>query len=369
MMKKKILHVVDLYPEFLKQLNQTVNFKSLTYDQILKEILKKRYAWSDILKSIKKYNFFFIFPNFQQLQLKWADENEINLNYEYDIFMEQIKYYQPDLVFFQTSITLSKIIDKVNFKYILWDGTNSKNLKIAKKSVLVLTNMPEAKKFYNLNKINSELIDHFFDIRLIKEIKKNNNKQLNVSFIGTMTNKDHFDRTIFLGELNNTIRINFFLGSTNNLIKVFAIAVYNLIFKKKTLLNCLKYIFFQFKIKNLNKGSVYGKKMYEVIKKSKIVLNFHIQSGSGLNMRVFECTGMGSCLLSDYQNNLNKYFNCEDDIICFQNIKDAENKIKNLLKNNSYRDKVALNAQKKVLSNSIFEKRKDQISKILDTII
>lgn len=368
-MKKIIIHVQDFYPEFLNQLNQENNFDHLTYNEIQKKILKKRYAWSDIFQyNIKSYNFFFIFPNFKKLQHKWTVENKIKTNEDTKIFLEQIKYYKPDLVFFQNSITLSKVINKVNFKYILWDGTNSKNLKIAKNAELVLTNMPEAKRFYNLNKINSELFDHFFDRRLLKEIK-NFKKEFDITFIGTLSNKDHFDRSIFLGKLNNRFKINFFLGETNSFIRIMIVAFYNLCFKKKTILDFVKYIFFQLKINNLNKGPAFGVRMYEIIKKSKIVLNFHINSGTGLNMRVFECTGIGSCLVSDYQDNLTKYFNCKDDITCFSNIEDATMKINYLLKENEYREKLASNAQKKILLNSTFEKRENQIKKIFDKIV
>lgn len=370
-MKKKILHVLDLYEEFINIINQSLDTKDQSYSEIIKKILKSKYSWSDILeKENLNLKFYYIFPNFKELQKKWMLENnrKINLSSS-EIFLSQLDTIKPDLIFFQGTITLKKIINNLNYKYIFWDGTNLQDLKLAKKSEMVLTNMENAYFFYKKHNIKTEIIDHFFDERVLNYLDINQEKKYNIIFIGSVTNKNHFSRSIFLYDLSQIFKINFFLGEKNSYLRIFLITFYNFIFKQNSLTKCIRYIQSQLFLNKKQAKFYYGLEMYNLIAKSKIVLNYHIDSGKGNNMRVFETTGVRSCLFTNGRYSLEKYFDCEKDIVCFDNVEDAKEKLNNLINNEKAIKEIAKNGHIATLKKNTFRNRKIIFSKIFSNIL
>ena len=75
-----------------------------------------------------------------------------------------------------------------------------------------------------------------------------------------------------------------------------------------------------------NKGGVFGIDMYQVLADSRITLNTHANNNPNEagNMRLFEATGAGSCLLTDWKQNLNDYFKVDSEIVTFRTKEEAE---------------------------------------------
>jgi spore maturation protein CgeB len=109
--------------------------------------------------------------------------------------------------------------------------------------------------------------------------------------------------------------------------------------------------------------------MYNLIAKSKIVLNYHIDSGKGNNMRVFETTGVQTCLFTNGKYSLEKYFDCEKDIVCFNNLEDAKEKLKNLINNEETIKQISKNGQIATLTKNTFRNRKIIFSKVFLNIL
>ena len=58
--------------------------------------------------------------------------------------------------------------------------------------------------------------------------------------------------------------------------------------------------------------------MLNILKKSKILINKHIEDTEYAgNMRLFEATGCGSMLITDYKKDLENLFVLDDEIIVF----------------------------------------------------
>ena len=91
--------------------------------------------------------------------------------------------------------------------------------------------------------------------------------------------------------------------------------------------------------------------MYQVIASSRIVINSHIdQVGNyAANMRLFEVTGAGSCLVTDYKDNISDYFDDNTEIITYKNTEELVSKVKYLLSNEHIRKEIADRGQKRTL--------------------
>ena len=148
-MKKKILYVDEVYSQALKLINN--NIRKLNYTQSIKKINSLKISWSDLFKAnFKDINFVYIYPNITDLQKKWCYENNIKFSDEITTFIKQASLENPDLIFFQSTAILKKILkkNKLEHKYFFWDGTSSNNKFLANQATGIMTNMHSSRQFY-----------------------------------------------------------------------------------------------------------------------------------------------------------------------------------------------------------------------------
>jgi spore maturation protein CgeB len=98
--------------------------------------------------------------------------------------------------------------------------------------------------------------------------------------------------------------------------------------------------------------------MFQFLKDSKITLNTHGEKiNFAANVRLYEATGVGTCLLTDWKENIESIFVPDKEIVTYKTKEEARDKIKFLLKNDSLCKKIALAGQKKTLENYTYDKR------------
>ena len=94
------------------------------------------------------------------------------------------------------------------------------------------------------------------------------------------------------------------------------------------------------------------KDYYELILQSDFCLNLHRDELADYgNIRDFEVTGLGSCLVTDRQKELKEFFDPESDFVGFDNIEEMLEKIKYLDKHKDIVKQISDNGQKKTLNN------------------
>ena len=72
-------------------------------------------------------------------------------------------------------------------------------------------------------------------------------------------------------------------------------------------------------------GPVFGIDLFQAFGRSKITLNRHIDvaENNANNMRLFEATGCGALLITDYKNNLNSLFEIGREIVAYRSVEEA----------------------------------------------
>jgi spore maturation protein CgeB len=119
-------------------------------------------------------------------------------------------------------------------------------------------------------------------------------------------------------------------------------------------------------IKN-NHPPVFGLDMYRLLHSSKLVLNIHGGAAGNYsgNMRMFEATGVGTCLLTENRSNLKDLFDPDNEVVTYESIDDCIEKAKWLLSNENTRKVVAEAGQKRTLKYHKVEDRCIQITDII----
>ncbi len=84
--------------------------------------------------------------------------------------------------------------------------------------------------------------------------------------------------------------------------------------------------------------------------------------------RIFEIPGCRGFLLTDYAPGLEKYYEIGKEIECFYDIKDLIEKIKYYLEHEEEREKIAFNGYKRTFRDHTYEKRFNEIFKIIGLI-
>ncbi len=90
---------------------------------------------------------------------------------------------------------------------------------------------------------------------------------------------------------------------------------------------------------------------YRLLAESKLVLNLHRDEGADIgNIRCFEVTGLGSCLVTDRGRELREFFDVEDDIVAFETADECTEKVNYLLEHPAEIERIARNGQRTTLS-------------------
>ena len=114
---------------------------------------------------------------------------------------------------------------------------------------------------------------------------------------------------------------------------------------------------------------VNGLDYFKVIGESRISLNKHTDRSLGDvgNLRLFEATGMGSCLLTDDGRNIRDLFEPDTEIVTYRSTAEAIEKINYLLENESAREAIAIAGQRKTLRSHTIQNRCQLIDELLKT--
>jgi len=84
-------------------------------------------------------------------------------------------------------------------------------------------------------------------------------------------------------------------------------------------------------------------------------------------MRMFEVTGVGSCLLTDNKKNMNELFDVDSEVVAYDNPDDCVAKVKWLLDHEEERKKIALAGQQKTLKYHSVENRCRSVVEIIQS--
>ncbi|MGI8882992.1 MAG: CgeB family protein, partial [Pyrinomonadaceae bacterium] len=112
---------------------------------------------------------------------------------------------------------------------------------------------------------------------------------------------------------------------------------------------------------------VFGLEMFQQIKDSCVVFNNHIDISpvSASNMRLFETTGAGACLITDWKENLPQLFEPDTEVLTYKSAAECVEKVRYILENEGERRKIAEAGQRRTLREHTFENRAARIDEII----
>lgn len=112
---------------------------------------------------------------------------------------------------------------------------------------------------------------------------------------------------------------------------------------------------------------LFGLEMFQQLHDSRVALNTHIDISpvNASNMRLFEATGVGTCLLTDWKANLPELFQTDAEVVAYHDAAECVEKVKYLLAHEAERRRIAAAGQRRTLRDHTFASRAAQIDGII----
>lgn len=401
-MSYKIVRITDLYNEYINQYYQK-------FPDVDKKSYEEQYVHLtshslDIVSSISKnlqkigVDATNIFTNAAALQAQWKKENKCEKS-DKDLIIEQLKILQPHIVWLDDISLIDRdwilhVRNNIPSVRIMTGHIcapyNDRDLENIKTLDFLFTCTPCLKYEFEKKGIKTFLIYHSFEPGVLDKIQHENDYTENdLIFTGSLYTGGGFHKTR-IEYLEQMIKSNLPLriyGNTDTFSKILSkqLAYYGVNTLKKSGLGSvisripvLKHYqsygdtpvrFYSKKLKNAILKPVYGLEQFKLLSKAKICFNIHgeIAKGCAGNLRLFEATGVGSCLITDWKENMSELFELDKEVITYKSIEECMNKIRWLLKNPAESLKIAKAGQARTLKDHSVSKRASAINDIFLT--
>lgn len=114
------------------------------------------------------------------------------------------------------------------------------------------------------------------------------------------------------------------------------------------------------------RGPAWGIEMYRILAASDIVLNHHGNVPFANNLRLFEGTGIGSFLLTDWKPNLELLFQIGDELVAYRTNEECLELIDIYRRDAHARATIAARGQKRTLTNHTYDMRMQELVSLIE---
>lgn len=347
-----------------------------------------------------------ILANAMPLQRAWAAENGVEIKRglsEKDelltITTERIVRLNPEILFLTDYVTFSRdwITELRNrcrsMRLVIgMCGAPFDDASVFEACDLVLTCSPELREKFVQMGHRSEHVNHAFDPRILDRISTGMPSHMDFTFVGQLIrdHKFHTEREKLLDHLLRYTETQIFSPSSNvRFIDTFKAVrrglVYDLHRGLKTVgvpesvLNRLPGISrggrwterplppVSRRLRKAMQPPLFGVEMFQALHDSIVTLNTHINISpkSASNMRLYEATGVGTCLLTDWKENIHELFTPDLEVVTYRNPEECVEKVRWLLNHPARREEIARAGQIRTLKDHTFANRALEMDSII----
>lgn len=261
----------------------------------------------------------------------------------YDILEAQIKHYKPDVLLNQDMGISSRFLNEMKPHVRMLVGQIASPLPEGEEFGcydLVISSLPNFVEHFRHMGVPVELHRFAFEPKVLSHLSDGYAK-IAISFVGSLS-QDHQTRVQLLEYLCARLDV-----------KVWGLGVEGLP-KNSSIRQCYM-------------GRACGVEMYRILHSSNMTLNHHIGVAESYanNMRLFEATGVGSLLVTDWKRNLGEIFKEGEELVAYRTPEECVELLRYYSGHDDERRAIAQAGQKRTLREHTYYQR---MQELVDTI-
>ncbi|MCP4150519.1 MAG: glycosyltransferase [bacterium] len=373
-MNYKILRIIGMNLDEIRNVyREHTQLKQLSYDKQREFLLKQRFGYFNgftrCMESLGNEAIDIIY-DLESLQKKWAEEHGVKYTkkeWQSEILLAQVAFYKPEVLYcYQDIRALPRFIQKEAKAFfpflqlfIAYRGFPG-FVKEFREVDALFTATPRLRDEYQKEGIQARLLYHSFDDSVLGELEGKDCNSLPLSFVGSSgygQGPYQYSRYWALRELIKKTDIRLWLlerkeheesierGKTWFPTKFEPMKAIGKLYPHR----CEK--------------TVFGMEMFRILYASKLTFNIHVEMAIDCvgNMRMFEATGVGTCLITDTGKNMTELFEPDTEIVTYDSIDDCIEKINYLRGHEKERTQIAEAGRKRTLKNHTLQKRCEEL--------
>jgi spore maturation protein CgeB len=404
----RLLRLNIYYPSYLRQFyGRRPELAERPYEEQRAALLGDCYLWSDfwsVALGQMGYEAEEILANVEPLQKRWAAENGAAYDepsWLFDVVAAQVRAFKPDVLFVTDyAVFTAEFIRRLkaecpSIKLTLgWCGAPYKDGSIFHEYDVVLSCIPELVEHFRAEGHVCHHVNHAFEPRVLEKIDAGAAPTLDFAFIGSIVKRTQFHemrekllvklvgatdlqlatdvpffplsrrlRTMASARAYDVVRAVERAGVPRKVLGAVPVAGRVARWKERPL-----------QPKNVNpklaaraRPPLYGLEMFQQLHDTRVALNTHIDISptSASNLRLFEATGVGTCLLTDWKENIEQLFEPDTEVVTYRDAAECIEKVRYLLAHDAERRAIAAAGQRRTLSDHTFKQRAAQLDEIV----
>jgi spore maturation protein CgeB len=345
-----------------------------------------------------------VFANAEPMQRRWALEQGHPFDesvWLLDITRAQVRAFQPDVLFVNNYAAfpapfLRRIRpDCPSIRLVLgWCGAPYRDGSVFGEYDVVLSNIPELVQGFGQDGHRSYHLNHAFDPRVLDRIETARPPRVDFAFVGSIAKGagSHDKREELLLHLLEATDLDIWSEARQprpkkrlgTLVRQFAYDALHLARRvgvPEALLGAWPPMrraarwkdrpdlsaYVDGRIARRARPPLFGLAMFQQLHDSRVALNTHIDisSLSASNMRLYEATGVGTCLLTDWKENLPDLFEPDVEVVTYRDVSECVEKVEHLLAHEDERQTIAAAGQRRTLRDHTVDQRAEQLDEVI----
>jgi hypothetical protein len=259
----------------------------------------------------------------------------------YDILKAQIEYYRPDVLYDHIAGVASDFLKEMRpfVRLIVGQIASPPPEEVDFGCYdLIVSSLPNLVNRFRAQGVAAEFLRLAFDPRVLNRLEPAV-PDIPVSFVGSLFSI-HSSRVQFLENLCSQVDLQ--VWSADRLPR-------------------------DSPIRARNRGTAWGLAMYQLLQRSKITLNHHINVAESYanNMRLYEATGVGTCLVTDWKPNLCEMFEPGKEVAAYRSPQECRDLIHHYLAHDVEREALARAGQQRTLRDHTYERRMQELIELV----
>lgn len=380
---------------------------TLQFDALIGDCFGSSDFWTQALGGLG-YETLDLIANAEALQKRWAKEHDLSYregDWLFEIALAQIKAFRPAVLIVAdystfTAAFLRQLRRECPSIHLIigWCGAPYRDAEVFHEWDIVLSCIPELVEHFESNGHSAFHLNHAFDARILEKLNDAQERDVDFSFVGSVLKQSQFHlerEKILLSLLEQTdLRIwsnlplaplpsssvlnsfssrsiarNMFQTAQAFGVPVRLLAATPFVRRAARLDSASSGAqFVDSRIVQRSSPALFGLEMFQKLRDSRVTLNTHIDISpfSASNMRLFEATGVGSCLITDWKANLVELFEPDMEVLTYRHPDECVERVTYILEHESERREIAAAGQRRTLREHTFTSRAARIDEIIN---